>query len=162
MPARRLPSSSVNRSGSKKPRRTSSRPTAYFVKKKPQKRRARLTLSRILRPRSRIGTLASFVAITTARLRGLAGGADAAIRELRADLAEARRSGYLGYQFLARLALGEVAVKTGKLDEGHAALKALAGEAAAKGFGSIERSRLNPSGCRTPSKPQVRGARHKS
>jgi len=33
-----------------------------------------------------------------------------------------------------RLALGEIAVKTGKLTEGHAALKA---DAAAKGFGSI-------------------------
>jgi tetratricopeptide (TPR) repeat protein len=78
-----------------------------------------------------------FVAITTARLRGLTGDADNATKELRSYLAEAKRFGYLGYELQARLALGEIAVKAGKLDQGRAELKALKADAAARGFGSI-------------------------
>jgi tetratricopeptide (TPR) repeat protein len=78
-----------------------------------------------------------FVAITVARLQGLAADADDAITQLRSELAEAGRYGYLGYEFQARLALGEIAVKAGRLTEGHAALKAVKTDAAAKGFGSI-------------------------
>jgi tetratricopeptide (TPR) repeat protein/DNA-binding winged helix-turn-helix (wHTH) protein len=78
-----------------------------------------------------------FVAITAARLRGLTGNTGDALTELRSELAEARRFGYLGYEFQARLALGEIGMREGKVSEGHAALKALKADAAAKRFGSI-------------------------
>jgi tetratricopeptide (TPR) repeat protein/DNA-binding winged helix-turn-helix (wHTH) protein/TolB-like protein len=78
-----------------------------------------------------------FVAITAALLAGLSGSASDAVKDLRANLAEAKRFGYLGYEFQARLALGEIAVKSGKINENHADLTALQAGAKAKGFGSI-------------------------
>jgi hypothetical protein len=71
--------------------------------------------------------------------RAFVGLAEAPMRQNGAPL-RGRRSqevGYLGYEFQARRALGEIAIKEGKVSEGHAALKALKADAAAKGFGSI-------------------------
>jgi len=49
-------------------------------------------------------------------------------------LAEATRTGFLEYQFEARLALGEVEIRSGKIAAGHAHLTTLQKDAQAKGF----------------------------
>ncbi len=78
-------------------------------------------------------------AIAAARVRAAIGSTADAARSLEATLAEASKYGYLDYQFEARLALGEIEVKSGKADAGRARLEALQKEAAAKGFGLIAR-----------------------
>jgi tetratricopeptide (TPR) repeat protein len=78
-----------------------------------------------------------FVMIIAGRVLAAGGNNTAGAKYLESALADASRLGYLGYQLEARLALGEIAMKAGRLTEGHAALKALEGDAAAKGFGSI-------------------------
>lgn len=63
----------------------------------------------------------------------------AAIKMLEAMLAEAAKHGYLGYAFEARLALGEIEVKSGRAVAGPARLRTLAKDARAKGFLLIAR-----------------------
>jgi serine/threonine protein kinase/tetratricopeptide (TPR) repeat protein len=60
-------------------------------------------------------------------------------KSLNATLAEARQCGIIGYQFEARLALGEMEMKSGHLSAGRARLRALEEDAKRKGFGLIER-----------------------
>lgn len=80
------------------------------------------------------------VAITAARVQAPASGKRAeAVKSLESVLAEATRTGHLGLQFEARLALGEIEMQSGKTAAGRARLKALEKEAAAKGFGLIAR-----------------------
>jgi serine/threonine protein kinase len=61
----------------------------------------------------------------------------AATRTLEAMLAEATKYGYVPYQYEARLALGELEIKSGHEVTGQARLEALEKEAKARGFGLI-------------------------
>jgi serine/threonine protein kinase/tetratricopeptide (TPR) repeat protein len=82
------------------------------------------------------------MAIVAARARAACGKpADiaAATKSLLATHAEATKYGYFGFQLEARLALGEIEMKSGKTAAGHARLEALQKEAMAKGFGLIAR-----------------------
>ena len=54
-------------------------------------------------------------------------------------LTEARKYGYLIYEYKARLALGEVEVKSGKMTAGRARLTALEKDASRTGFLLIAR-----------------------
>jgi ATP/maltotriose-dependent transcriptional regulator MalT len=82
--------------------------------------------------------------LASARIR--AGTGSAAIAEsrklLQSTLAQAVRHGYVGYQYQMRLALGELDVKSGHVEEGRASLRALGNEAGTKGFGLISRKAL--------------------
>lgn len=62
-----------------------------------------------------------------------------AARRLDAAQAEARKYGFLGYQFEARLALGEIEMKSGHGASGRAQLTALRSDAQARGYGLIGR-----------------------
>jgi len=63
----------------------------------------------------------------------------AAARSLEATLAEAAKQGYVPYQYEARLALGELEIKSGHAAAGRARLETLEKEAKARGFGLIGR-----------------------
>lgn len=81
-------------------------------------------------------------AIIAARARAASGKAwdiTQAVRSLKATLAEATKLGFVGYQLEARLALGEIEMKSGSLAAGRARLEALEKEVTAKGFGLIAR-----------------------
>lgn len=85
------------------------------------------------------------LAITSARVLAASGKpADLALAEknLQSTLAEATRIGFVGYQFEARLALGEIELKSGDAVKGRAGLAALEKEAKAKGFGLIARKAI--------------------
>jgi tetratricopeptide (TPR) repeat protein len=62
-----------------------------------------------------------------------------AIRNLQETIATAKKSGYLGYQLEAQLALGEVLLKSGKNSAGLTQLSEVRNVAQAKGFGLILR-----------------------
>jgi tetratricopeptide (TPR) repeat protein len=102
----------------------------------------------IARARSYLGTQkagTSFfdVSITAARVQSATGdykdraGVSAAIRSLDTVIAKARRDDFVGVQLDARLARGEIRMKSGRTAEGRAELAALAKEAQAKGYGLI-------------------------
>lgn len=59
-------------------------------------------------------------------------------------LAEAMKHGFVGLQFEARLALGEIEMKSGETVAGRAHLKQLQKEATAKGFTLIARKAVTP------------------
>lgn len=63
----------------------------------------------------------------------------AALQSLERTAAEAARMGLLGHQFEARLALGEIEMRSGKSAAGKARLRAPAAEAKDKWFGLIAR-----------------------
>jgi eukaryotic-like serine/threonine-protein kinase len=79
------------------------------------------------------------VGIDRARVRAAQANAPEAIAELKPIMAEATKYGYLGYEFEARLALGEIEMKSGHATEGRAHLASLAKEAQAKDFALIAR-----------------------
>lgn len=58
---------------------------------------------------------------------------------LETSLEEATRTGFVGHQFEARLALAEIELKSGRTTQGRARPEALEREAKAKGFGLIAR-----------------------
>jgi hypothetical protein len=60
-------------------------------------------------------------------------------RSLESSLVQARRSGYLEYDLKLRLALAEIAMKSGNARQTRPRLEALASEAKTKGFGLIAR-----------------------
>jgi hypothetical protein len=60
-------------------------------------------------------------------------------QELEAVLSEATQAGFVGYQFEARLALGETAKTSGHVVTARSNLASLEKEARAKGFGLIAR-----------------------
>jgi len=62
------------------------------------------------------------VAIATGRVRAAIVKPDEARRMLQSTLAQAKPHGYVGYQFEARLALGEVEMHSGHAAEGRARL----------------------------------------
>jgi tetratricopeptide (TPR) repeat protein len=65
-----------------------------------------------------------------------------AIQELESTLAEARRSGFISYQFEASLALGEIELKSGKRASGGARLQTLERAAKSRGFELVARKAL--------------------
>ena len=77
--------------------------------------------------------------ITTALVRAATGATPEAIKTLNAIVAEATTYGYLSYQLEARLALGEIEMKSGRTVAGHSRLAALEKDATAKGFLLIAR-----------------------
>jgi tetratricopeptide (TPR) repeat protein len=79
------------------------------------------------------------VAIISARVRAALGEPAEAMTSLKATLAEATKYGFVGYQFEARFALGEIEMESGKSAAGQARLEALEKDAKAKGFGLIAR-----------------------
>jgi hypothetical protein len=62
-----------------------------------------------------------------------------ATRTLDATLADGKKFSFLEYELEARLALGEIEIKSGKSASGRARLEALEKDARAKGFGLIAR-----------------------
>jgi len=77
------------------------------------------------------------VSLAAASVRGDSGKpADlvAAAKSLEATLGEAKRHGYVGYEFEARLALGEIEMKSGHTATGRGLLAALEKDARTKGF----------------------------
>jgi tetratricopeptide (TPR) repeat protein len=73
-------------------------------------------------------------AIVRAKIDADAGQMAEALRGLQSAQKKAHRAGLLATEFQARLALGEVKIRTGRPLEGQALLKALAQDAKAKGF----------------------------
>lgn len=74
------------------------------------------------------------VNIISARVRATLGKHTEAGTSLEATLAEAKKYGFVGYQLQARLALGEIEMRSGKTTAGHVHLAALEKDATAKGF----------------------------
>jgi eukaryotic-like serine/threonine-protein kinase len=77
--------------------------------------------------------------ITAARVHGAAGTTAVALKELDAVRQKAAHRGLLGIGFDARLAWGEIALRTKDSGSGHVALSVLQKEAQAKGFGLVAR-----------------------
>jgi tetratricopeptide (TPR) repeat protein len=80
--------------------------------------------------------------IVSAQVRaasGRRGDITQAVKDLQGTLIEARHYHYVGYQFEARLALGQIEMKSGDTAAGRARLAALEADAKAKGFGLIAR-----------------------
>jgi len=69
-----------------------------------------------------------------ARVLAASGSASAAISSLESMLAEAKKYGYLSYQYEARLSIGEIEIKTGKSALANAGLASLEKDAQASGF----------------------------
>jgi tetratricopeptide (TPR) repeat protein len=85
------------------------------------------------------------ISVTAARVQAATGdykdrsNINAAIRNLDTSIAEARGEGFVGVQLDARLARGEIRVKSGHVADGRAELTALAKDATARGYGLIAR-----------------------
>jgi eukaryotic-like serine/threonine-protein kinase len=78
-------------------------------------------------------------AITVAEVAGASGRTATATQALERTMAEARKLGFRGMEFAARLALGEIEIKHGRADAGQARLEALEKEAREKQFLLIAR-----------------------
>jgi serine/threonine protein kinase/tetratricopeptide (TPR) repeat protein len=89
--------------------------------------------------KSQYRTVLLNIAIVAARVRAALGKTSEARESLKATSAEAKRLGFLGQQFEARLLLGEIEMKSGPIAAGRARLAALEKDATAKGFGLIAR-----------------------
>jgi eukaryotic-like serine/threonine-protein kinase len=72
--------------------------------------------------------------ITATELESARGLTEPARQALRSILAEATRTGFIEYQFEARLALGEVEIRSGRIAAGHTRLSTLQKDAQEKGF----------------------------
>ena len=86
------------------------------------------------------------LAITVARVRAASGkpsDAATAAKSLQAALIEATSTGFIGYQFEARLALGEIELKSRDAADGRARLTALEKEAKAKGTTQLSKNWRN-------------------
>jgi tetratricopeptide (TPR) repeat protein len=96
------------------------------------------------------------VSITAARVRAATGdykdrgNVNAAIRSLDPVLAEARKDGFAGVQLEARLARGEIRIRSGHAAEGRAELAALVKEATTKGYGLVARKASQAGQAGTP------------
>jgi len=80
-----------------------------------------------------------WVETVSAQVRASLGKPAAARESLKATLAEAKKYGFIRNELEARLALGEIEMKSGQAVAGRARLEALEKDAAAKGFGLIAR-----------------------
>jgi hypothetical protein len=74
------------------------------------------------------------VELANGRALAAAGKGAEAVQRLDAVLAEARKHGYLIYEYQARLALGEAEMKSGKTTAGRTRLAALDQDATKTGF----------------------------
>jgi eukaryotic-like serine/threonine-protein kinase len=83
-----------------------------------------------------------YVEIVAARVQAASGNTAEAITKLAAVSSEAAKSGFVGPQFEARLALGETEIKAGKDAAGRARLTALEKDARQQGFGLIAQKAL--------------------
>lgn len=83
------------------------------------------------------------VGIISPRVCAALGKTEAARAKLKAVLAEAKRHGFVGHLLDARLALGEIDMRSGNSTAGRVRLAALEKDAAAKGFLLIARSAAN-------------------
>jgi tetratricopeptide (TPR) repeat protein len=92
-----------------------------------------------LSARSQDRNLGLTFAIVAARVRAATGSPAEAVRSLEASLAEATTSGFVVHQFDARLALGEIEIRSGKATAGRARLGALEKDATARGFRLVAR-----------------------
>ncbi len=92
-----------------------------------------------LAKKSANATVRLTVSIVSARLNAASGMYAAATKGLESALAEANKAGLVGFQFESRLALGEVAMSSGKIGEGRAMLDLLKQEAGARGFTLVAR-----------------------
>ena len=101
--------------------------------------RSEIHLAQQLLGKSDDRTSSLSVAITAARIAGAAGQFADARSKLEAALAGATKSHMLFLQYEARLALGELEMKSGKAAIGRTHLTALQEEAGARGFGLIAR-----------------------
>ena len=79
------------------------------------------------------------VAIDSARIAGASGDLEALVRILDEALSEATKANLLFFQYDARLALGELEIKSGKVAAGRARLTTLEKDARSKGFLLIAR-----------------------
>jgi tetratricopeptide (TPR) repeat protein len=79
------------------------------------------------------------LSIVEARLSAASGGSAAATRALESILREAAKGGLVGLELEARLALGEIELKSGKIPAGRARLQSLEKDASARGFRLIAR-----------------------
>jgi len=77
------------------------------------------------------------VSLAEARVQAKSGKTADAQKNLQAVLADATKSGFVTYEFEARLQLGEIEMQTGRADVGRARLTALQKEAGGKGFQRI-------------------------
>ena len=83
------------------------------------------------------------ISITAARVQAATGngrkgnGTDDALRNLDRVIAEARRANFAGVAMEARLARGEIQIRSGRSAAGRAELESLAEEAQAKGYGLV-------------------------
>jgi tetratricopeptide (TPR) repeat protein len=78
-------------------------------------------------------------AVVEARVGGATGDPAKAVESLKKTLSEATRLGYIVYAFEARLALGEIEIKTGHADAGRQRLAALEKDANTAGFALVAR-----------------------
>jgi DNA-binding winged helix-turn-helix (wHTH) protein/tetratricopeptide (TPR) repeat protein/TolB-like protein len=85
-------------------------------------------------------------AITAARVTAAVGKLDPAKSSLVGTLGDATKSGYLGHEFEARLALGAIEMKSNKGSVGHEHLRQLARAARSKEFRLIARDALAAAG----------------
>ncbi len=81
----------------------------------------------------------SIVAARAEASKGHPGDVARAVSSLQAAAAEAGRQGFLGYQFDARLALGEIEVRAGQAATARSVLEKLAKDAHASGFEAVAR-----------------------
>jgi serine/threonine protein kinase len=72
--------------------------------------------------------------VAAARAAAALGGGASAAKTLEGTLTEAQKYGFVPIEFEIRLALGEIEIKSGKVDAGKARLSALQNEASEKGF----------------------------
>lgn len=84
------------------------------------------------------------ISITAARVQAAGNyrdgtGTDSAVQNLDRVIAEARRSNFTGVVMEARLARGEIQIRSGRSAAGRAELEPLAEEAQAKGYGLVAR-----------------------
>ena len=97
--------------------------------------------------------------ITAARVRAASGrraDVNEALKGLEAVLSEAERARFVASEFEARLAMGEIRMKSGSPEVGRARLDALEKDATAKGFGLIARQAAAQSSLYAAVKPPTR------
>ncbi|HZQ24883.1 MAG TPA: protein kinase [Terriglobales bacterium] len=77
--------------------------------------------------------------LAQARTLAASGRTDDALKKLQIMLDEQKKYGYLGYEYMTRLTIGELEMKSGKVAAGRARLESLEKEAGQKGFRLIAR-----------------------
>ncbi|HEX4164692.1 MAG TPA: protein kinase [Bryobacteraceae bacterium] len=95
--------------------------------------------ARSIIPRNATHPSRFLVGVASARVQAMAGASREARQEVQTVIETARRFGYLGYEFEARLALGEIEIKAGERTAAAVILNELERDAALKGFSLIVR-----------------------